>query len=306
MARFNLEYADAPGIRPAPPRRRWVALTIDLSFIVVLATPAVIAAVSLAELTMKRSGIDPLGTPAFIVNLILFVAGAFMLAAGIVVQIIARRRAGATLGMALVGIRAMDAARFGDRGARLVDVANRASPNDERSLRAYGHIGELDRDGVADAVLPPLPGERVCADADLSPLFMPGLRPLSTSGSRLGADASVTIIFDSGVRYEVERAGLIGRSPRTAARESGMELVSVADDSRSVSKTHAEFGIDEWGFWIDDRRSRNGTAIRAVDGVSAAVDPGARTYVRPTDTVFIGSRWFVVRPAGTQGGSFAR
>jgi uncharacterized RDD family membrane protein YckC len=109
--------------------------------------------------------------------------------------------------------------------------------------------------------------------------------------------APSTIVFDTGIRFEVSRDGLIGRNPEPRAGESGLELLSVPDDTLSVSKTHAAFGIDAQGFWVSDRDSRNGVAIRSVDGESTIVSAGERSYVRAGDTVFIGQRSFVVHPA---------
>lgn len=109
--------------------------------------------------------------------------------------------------------------------------------------------------------------------------------------------AATMIVFDTGIRFEVSTGGLIGRNPEPRAGESGMELLSVPDDTLSVSKTHAAFGIDAEGFWVSDRDSRNGISIRSVDGASTIVAAGERSYVRAGDTVFIGQRSFVVQPA---------
>jgi hypothetical protein len=106
--------------------------------------------------------------------------------------------------------------------------------------------------------------------------------------------AACTIIFDTGIRFEASRGGLIGRNPEPRAGETGMELLAVPDDTLSVSKTHAAFGIDAQGFWVSDRDSRNGVAIRSVDGASTIVPAGERSYVRAGDTVYIGQRSFVV------------
>jgi pSer/pThr/pTyr-binding forkhead associated (FHA) protein len=68
----------------------------------------------------------------------------------------------------------------------------------------------------------------------------------------------------------VRGRGLIGRAPAAAC--AGVEqLVALADDSRSVSRTHLEFGIGESGLWVRDCGSTNGSHIE-VNGQRKPID----------------------------------
>jgi uncharacterized RDD family membrane protein YckC len=151
----------------------------------------------------------------------------------------------------------------------------------------------------AGFVVPPAPTP-IAAPPLMSPQPPPPVpRPASSEPAALepARSTATTIVFDTGVTFTVATDGLIGRNPQAQPGERDQELISIADDTLSVSKTHAAFGIDAGGFWVSDRSSRNGIAIRSVDGASTPVATGDRAYVRPGDTVFLGQRSFVVRPA---------
>jgi hypothetical protein len=79
--------------------------------------------------------------------------------------------------------------------------------------------------------------------------------------------------FDDGSAVGVRGAGLIGRDPAPAAGDRFEHLITLADDTLSVSRTHLEFGTGESGLWIRDRSSTNGSVIE-MNGHRAAVPPG--------------------------------
>lgn len=107
------------------------------------------------------------------------------------------------------------------------------------------------------------------------------------------------LVFDDGTRIRVSGAGLIGRNPEAREGEAVGMLVSVADETWSISKTHAAFGFDARGFWILDRASRNGTSVRVGDELRT-VSGQARMRVGWGQTVVLGDRTFVVRSAGQE------
>jgi uncharacterized RDD family membrane protein YckC len=76
--------------------------------------------------------------------------------------------------------------------------------------------------------------------------------------------------FDTGEIVAIHGPGLVGRAPRAADDELVMHLVPIADDTRSISKTHFAIGIDAQGLFVSDRGSTNGTSILRAGGVIAA------------------------------------
>lgn len=67
--------------------------------------------------------------------------------------------------------------------------------------------------------------------------------------------------FASGQHAIVTGNGLIGRQPLPDPGEAFRHILAVADPSRSLSKTHLEFGFDEGGLWVRDRWSANGSVL---------------------------------------------
>ncbi|MBA8829091.1 FHA domain-containing protein [Alpinimonas psychrophila] len=94
---------------------------------------------------------------------------------------------------------------------------------------------------------------------------------------------SFMLTLDSGESLEVSANGLVGRMPQPAAGERFAHLVIVTDPSRSVSKTHLEFGFDGEQLWVLDRNSGNGSIIRESGKIPRRADPG-RKYIVPRGT----------------------
>ena len=151
--------------------------------------------------------------------------------------------------------------------------------------------------GVVQQPLPASP-EQPAAEARPLPRVqpLPTVQPLPGAHSAPAARGPLTealLLFDDGTRIRVSGSGLIGRNPEPRAQEAVGMLVPIADDSWSVSKTHAAFGFDDRGFWIVDRASRNGTSLR-VGEEFVRVPTHSPTPVGVGQTVMLGERSFVV------------
>lgn len=106
--------------------------------------------------------------------------------------------------------------------------------------------------------------------------------------------ARFVLQFSTGEAATVEGTGLIGRNPRPEPGEFFDQLVTVSDASRSVSKTHLEFGQDAGEFWVRDRYSGNGTQLRAPDAPVVHLIPDRRYRVPRGSRVDVGDQFFVV------------
>lgn len=100
--------------------------------------------------------------------------------------------------------------------------------------------------------------------------------------------------FSTGESVVVTGTGLIGRRPAAQPGEFFDQLVPVYDPSRSMSKTHIEFGIADEQFWIIDRFSGNGTAVLVPDAAPKRVDPGKRYFLPRGSRVDVGDQFFIV------------
>jgi hypothetical protein len=100
--------------------------------------------------------------------------------------------------------------------------------------------------------------------------------------------------FSTGERSTVYGTGLIGRNPRPEPGEYFDQIVPVIDPSRSVSKTHLEFGQESGAFWVMDRYSGNGTVLREPNAQAIRCQPERRYRIARGTRVEIGDQFFIV------------
>lgn len=110
------------------------------------------------------------------------------------------------------------------------------------------------------------------------------------------AGVRAVLRLDEGSRIEVRGATLIGRAPAPVAGEGAVQLVAVADDTRSVSKTHLAILPARRGVLVIDRGSTNGSAIVRA-GTELPLTPGDPAPVQVGDVVRFGDRTLTVERA---------
>lgn len=98
------------------------------------------------------------------------------------------------------------------------------------------------------------------------------------------------VTLDTGQVMSVTGPGLIGRAPRPVAGERCDHVIVVDDPERSVSRTHARFGIDSGTFWVSDAGSGNGTTLRLPGGRVVPVPADQRVLVPSGSTIQVGDR----------------
>ncbi|MFJ4107607.1 RDD family protein [Oerskovia enterophila] len=119
----------------------------------------------------------------------------------------------------------------------------------------------------------------------------------SVSDVRRDAPAGFVLELESGRRVTVTGTALIGRNPQSTG-EGAVVLVAVEDPTRSVSKTHAEMGVDAGGLWLVDRGSTNGTILTRPGGAPQVLEAGVRVAVTVGSVVQVGDRRLTVHPGG--------
>ena len=100
--------------------------------------------------------------------------------------------------------------------------------------------------------------------------------------------------FSTGETVVVHGTGLIGRRPLPQPSEHYDHLIQIADVGMSVSKTHLEFGQHDGEFWVSDRFSGNGTAVRRPDEAAHRCEPGRRYLVPRGSRVEMADQFFMV------------
>lgn len=141
----------------------------------------------------------------------------------------------------------------------------------------------------APAPAPPLITGVPATAAEAPPVGAPAT-PTATEGVR------AVLVLDTGQRIDVTATVLIGRAPSPADGEGDVQRVPVADESRSVSKTHVAIMPTRRGLLAVDRGSTNGSAI-VRDATETALVPGNPVALAAGDTVRFGDRSLIVEHA---------
>lgn len=100
-----------------------------------------------------------------------------------------------------------------------------------------------------------------------------------------------TLSFSSGGSERITGTALLGRRPAPQPGEYFDREIEIADISRSVSKTHLEFGIEDGELWVRDRFSANGTILRPPGGMPRLCEPGRRYRVSRGTRIEIGEQY---------------
>lgn len=161
-----------------------------------------------------------------------------------------------------------------------------ASPLAGRVISAVPGFGTGPERPMAAAAAPERPGTAVSEHPDDEP----GVTRVTGRDRPLG----VRIVFDDGKDAVVRSEALIGRNPAGHDGEMIDQLIGVADEGRSVSKTHLHLRVEAGQLWVTDRQSTNGTFVLAADGTRTQLSGGQPSRVPAGCTVAFGDRSFRV------------
>lgn len=98
-------------------------------------------------------------------------------------------------------------------------------------------------------------------------------------------------VLDDDRRLEITGLVLLGRNPQARPGEDDAELVKVADETRTVSKTHLAMGVDANGLYVMDRGSTNGTTLTRSNGTSIPCPAGDLLSAADGSIVSFGDHW---------------
>lgn len=102
-------------------------------------------------------------------------------------------------------------------------------------------------------------------------------------------------VLNDGREIAVHDVVLVGRNPEPRPGEEDAELIKVADDSRTVSKSHLALGRDAAGIYVRDLGSTNGSTVTDFSGVSRPCPPGEEVRVDEGTIVSFGDLWLEIR-----------
>lgn len=152
------------------------------------------------------------------------------------------------------------------------------------AVPAAAPVGPAAPAAVAPASAPDEPAP-LAPSAAVAPTTMPADDDIESTRISIPGHRLV-FTWDDGQRVTVSGRTVFGRNPE---QEPGAVVISVRDETLSLSKTHFEAASAPSGGWIMDRQSTNGTVV-VRDGVRIACPPGQRVPLRLGDAVEIGDR----------------
>lgn len=122
-----------------------------------------------------------------------------------------------------------------------------------------------------------------------APLAAAGVQPEPTP------DVAWVAELDDGREIVIEGLVLLGRNPQPQPGEEGAQLIKLADETRTVSKSHLAIGLDSAGLFVVDRGSTNGSTVTTPVGVSSRARAGEIVHVDEESVVSIGDHWLRIR-----------
>ena len=97
--------------------------------------------------------------------------------------------------------------------------------------------------------------------------------------------------LDDGRQITIDGLVLLGRNPQPQPGEEDAQLIKLADETRTVSKSHLAVGLDGSGVYVVDRGSTNGSIVTTPNGTATRCQPGDVVSVDPGSIVSMGDHW---------------
>jgi hypothetical protein len=104
-------------------------------------------------------------------------------------------------------------------------------------------------------------------------------------------------VLDDGRELSLTGLVLLGRNPQAQPGEEDAQLIKIADETRTVSKSHLAIAVDSGGVFVVDRGSTNGSTVTTSNGVSTRCAAGEVVRVAEGSIVSIGDHWLEIRRA---------
>jgi uncharacterized RDD family membrane protein YckC len=121
----------------------------------------------------------------------------------------------------------------------------------------------------------------------------PGYPPSAAAPPQTGWLA----VLDDGRELSLTGLVLLGRNPQAQPGEEDAQLIKIADETRTVSKSHLAIAVDSGGVFVVDRGSTNGSTVTTSNGVSTRCAAGEVVRVAEGSIVSIGDHWLEIRRA---------
>lgn len=176
--------------------------------------------------------------------------------------------------------------------ARVIDVRKtRQSPSS-----SAGRVLDLEArvTGADSSTSIVAEGPGIISQTPLTPVAAPvaqapALASAPAAAPHLEAGTVPVFVLSDGTVIQATGLGFIGRAPRAPESIPDAILVRVPDGTRSLSRTHAAFGVEEGQLWVQDLGSANGASVRHIDGSTTVLSPHVPSFLTPGDVLVLDS-----------------
>lgn len=176
------------------------------------------------------------------------------------------------------------------RKARLASAAAGRAPSLEARVTAAEESTVIGGDGAVITATPisRVPGGVPPVAVAVAPAA-PAPAPVVPARPQL-PDAGTVPVFElaDGTVVRATGLGFIGRAPRAPESVPDAILVRVPDGARSLSRTHAAFGIEDGDLWVQDLGSANGASVRHLGGGVTDLASQTPYFLVPGDVLVLG------------------
>lgn len=136
----------------------------------------------------------------------------------------------------------------------------------------------------------------VQAASPAGPATDPGATRVRTSVvKRPAVDSRWVVVLDDGRELRIGGLVVLGRKPEARPGEEAAQLITLADETRTVSKSHLALDVDDRGLFMTDRGSTNGSRVTPPDGESQRCTPWEPVHLQPGAVVSMGDHWLKVQ-----------
>jgi hypothetical protein len=173
--------------------------------------------------------------------------------------------------------------RRNDPAAAQQSVLPEITARDIHAYRQSGQLGRVDVYPIPEFQLPDAPSSIVRAH----PTAVASPERTRASMRAASAETGFRFVFDGIPSKTVRGAGVIGRDPD---RNGDLQLISIDDPGRSVSRNHLGYEPDARNrLLVFDLESANGSEIIRANEERIECIPGKRYPVDVGDTILLGN-----------------
>ncbi|MCM3778137.1 FHA domain-containing protein [Microbacterium hydrocarbonoxydans] len=174
-------------------------------------------------------------------------------------------------------------------GARVIDIRRTrvsAASGAGRTLDLTARVTGADS---STATIADQPGVITQTPLTAAPAAIVAPTPTAAPAPHSDAGTVPAFVLSDGTVIQATGLGFIGRAPRAPESIPDAILIRVPDSTRSLSRTHAAFGIEDGQLWVQDLGSANGASVRRPDGTVAALAPHVPSFLAPGDVLVLDS-----------------